>query len=152
MTSVYLPMRAVIQRVKNANVKVGEEIVGQIDHGFLVLLAVHVNDEEEVIQKMADKILKLRVFDDEAGKMNNSIKDTGGEILVVSQFTLYGDCKKGNRPGFTNSARPEKAIPMYEKFVSYIKEQGVKAETGKFGAMMEVLLVNDGPVTIIIDL
>lgn len=145
-------MRTVIQRVKNASVKVGGETVGQIGHGFLVLLAVHKNDEEAVIQKMADKILKLRIFEDEKGKMNRSIQDTQGEILVVSQFTLYGDCRKGNRPGFTDSARGEKAIPFYEKFVSYIKEQGIKTETGKFGAKMAVELVNDGPTTLIIDL
>jgi len=145
-------MRAVIQRVKKAGVSVNGEIIGQISKGLLVLLAVHQDDEELVIKKMADKILNLRIFNDDQGKMNLSVKDVGGEIMVVSQFTLYGDCRKGNRPSFIKSAKPKKAIPFYEKFVEYTKEQGIRCETGKFGAMMEVELVNDGPVTIIIDL
>ena len=145
-------MRAVIQRVKNASVKVDGEIVGKIGKGLLVLLAVHENDEEEMISKMADKIINLRIFNDSDDKMNLALKDVDGEILVVSQFTLYGNTKKGNRPSFIESAKPEKAIPFYKKFVNYIKEQEIKAETGKFGAMMEVDLVNDGPTTIIIDL
>lgn len=145
-------MRSVIQRVKNANVKVDEKIIGEIGKGLLVLLAVHGNDKEEVIQKMAEKILNLRIFSDKEGKMNLSIKEVKGEILVVSQFTLCGNCQKGNRPSFVESARPEKAIPFYEKFVKYIREQGIKCETGEFGAMMEVELVNDGPVTIILDI
>lgn len=150
--SVFYNMRAVIQRVKKASVSVGNEIIGQINKGLLVLLAVHQDDEELVIKKMADKIVNLRIFSDQNDKMNLSVKDVGCEIMVVSQFTLYGDCKKGNRPSFTQSAKPEKAIFFYEKFVKHIREQRIKVETGKFGAMMEVELVNDGPVTIILDL
>lgn len=145
-------MRAVIQRVKNANVKVEGEVVGDINQGLLVLLAVHIDDTEDMIIKMAEKVLKLRIFSDKEDKMNLSLKDVGGEILVVPQFTLYGNCNKGNRPSFIESARPEKAIPMYEKFVKYVREQGIKVATGEFGAMMEVELINDGPTTIIIDL
>ena len=145
-------MRVVIQRVKNANVKVDNKIIGEIGHGLLILLAVHKDDEESVIKKMADKIINLRIFEDDNGKMNLSLKDVNGEILVVSQFTLYGNCRKGNRPSFIESARPDKAIPMYDKFVKYIKGQEIKMETGKFGAMMDVKLINNGPVTIIIDI
>ncbi|MGM0495772.1 MAG: D-aminoacyl-tRNA deacylase [Bacillota bacterium] len=145
-------MRVVVQRVKNANVKVQEEIVGEVGTGLLVLFAVHKDDTEDKIKKMADKVLNLRIFSDEAGKMNLSLLDVSGEVLVVSQFTLYGDTKKGKRPSFVDSARPEKAIPMYENFVSYIREKGIKTETGKFGEEMEVGLVNDGPTTILIDL
>jgi len=118
-------MRAVIQRVKKARVKVDGKIVGEIGQGLLVLLAVHQDDKEEAIKKMAEKIINLRIFGDENDKMNLSVKDIDGEILVVSQFTLYGDCRKGNRPSFIESAKPEKAISMYEKFVKYIKGQGI---------------------------
>jgi D-tyrosyl-tRNA(Tyr) deacylase len=145
-------MRVIIQRVKKADVKVQGEIVGAIDTGLLVFFAVHKDDTEDKIKKMADKILNLRIFSDEVGKMNLSLLDVGGEILVVSQFTLYGDTKKGKRPSFIESARPEKAIPMYENFVSYIKGKGIKIETGEFGKEMEVALVNDGPTTLLIDL
>jgi len=145
-------MRAVIQRVENSSVEVEGEIVGSINKGLLVLLAVHKDDNEKIINKMAEKLLKLRVFHDENNKMNLSIQDIKGEFLIVSQFTLYADCKKGNRPGFTDSAKPDKAIPFYEKFVSVIKESGLKTATGKFGAEMKVKLLNDGPVTVIIDL
>lgn len=145
-------MRVIIQRVKNANVKVQGETVGEIGKGFLVLFAVHKDDTEDKIKKMADKILNLRIFSDDEGKMNLSLRDVEGEILVVSQFTLYGNTQKGNRPSFIDSARPEKAIPMYENFVSYFREQGVKTDTGRFGEEMAVSLVNDGPTTIIIDL
>ena len=145
-------MRAVIQRVKEASVKVDNEIVGKIGRGLLVLLAVHVDDTEDKIEKMATKIINLRIFRDKDDKMNLSVKDVGGEILVVSQFTLYGDTSKGNRPSFIESARPDKAIPYYEKFIEKIKSSGLKTATGKFGAMMDVSLINDGPVTIIIDL
>jgi len=144
-------MRAVIQRVKNAEVKIDGKIVGKIGKGLLVLLAVHQDDTEDKIEKMATKIINLRIFADEEDKMNLSVKDVGGEILVVSQFTLYGDISKGNRPSFIESAKPDKAVPYYEKFVEKIKVSGLKTATGEFGAMMEVSLINDGPVTIIID-
>ncbi len=145
-------MRAVLQRVKKASVQTKGKTVGSIEQGLLVLFAVHEDDEEEMIKKIADKIINLRIFSDQEDKMNLSIQDVGGEILVVSQFTLYGNCHKGNRPSFIESAKPDKAIPFYEKFVLYLKEQGIKAETGEFGAMMQVELINDGPVTIILDL
>jgi len=144
-------MRAVIQRVKNAEVKIDGKIVGKIGKGLLVLLAVHQDDTEDKIEKMATKIINLRIFADEEDKMNLSVKDVGGEILVVSQFTLYGDISKGNRPSFIESAKPDKVVPYYEKFVEKIKVSGLKTATGEFGAMMEVSLINDGPVTIIID-
>jgi len=145
-------MRVVIQRVSRASVSIDNEIVGKINKGFLALFAVHVDDDEKMIEKMADKISKLRIFEDSDEKMNLSLIDVEGEILVVSQFTLYGDTKKGNRPSFIESARPEKAIPYYEKFIRELKNKNLKVETGKFGADMQVELVNDGPVTIIIDL
>lgn len=144
-------MRAVIQRVKEAEVKISGKTVGKIGKGLLVLLAVHQDDTEDKIEKMVTKIINLRIFGDQADKMNLSVKDMGGEILVVSQFTLYGDISKGNRPSFIESAKPDKAVPYYEKFVEKIKTSGLKTATGKFGAMMEVSLTNDGPVTIIID-
>jgi len=144
-------MRAVIQRVKNAEVKIDGKIVGKIGKGLLVLLAVHQDDTEDKIEKMAAKIINLRIFADEEDKMNLSVKDVGGEILVVSQFTLYGDISKGNRPSFIESAKPDKVVPYYEKFVEKIKTSGLKTATGKFGAMMEVSLTNDGPVTIVVE-
>ena len=145
-------MKAVIQRVKKASVKINNEIVGEINHGLLVLLAVHQDDTEDRIYKMADKIINLRIFSDNNNKMNLSIKDKAGEILVVSQFTLYGNTKKGNRPSFIESAKPDKAIPFYEKFVQYIRDRGIEVATGEFGAMMDVSLVNNGPVTIILNI
>jgi D-tyrosyl-tRNA(Tyr) deacylase len=144
-------MRAVIQRVSRAEVRADGEVVGKIGKGLLVLLAIHRQDEEGAIAKMADRVTFLRIFDDGAGKMNLSVKDLAGEILVVSQFTLYGDAKGGNRPSFLESARPEKAVDYYDKFVTYLRENRFKVETGKFGATMEVELVNDGPTTIILD-
>jgi len=138
-------MRIVIQRVAKASVKVNGEIIGQIGNGLLVLLAVHQDDEEKVIYKIADKVINLRIFEDEKGKINLSIKDVGGEIMVVSQFTLYGDYKKGNRPSFIESAKAEKAALYYEKFVKYLQQQGISVATGKFAAKMEVELINDGP-------
>ena len=145
-------MRAVIQAVSLANVKVDNKIVGKIKRGCLVLLAIHKDDTKDKIAKMADKIERLRIFMDDNGKMNLSLKDVGGEILLVSQFTLYGDTKKGNRPSFIESAKPVKAVPYYEKVVASLKDKGFKVETGYFGAMMSVSLVNEGPTTIIIDL
>lgn len=145
-------MRAVIQAVSSANVKVDNKVVGKIKRGYLVLLAIHNDDVEDKIAKMADKIEGLRIFIDDNDKMNLSLKDVGGEILLVSQFTLYGDTKKGNRPSFVDSAKPVKAVPYYEKVVALLKDKGFKVETGYFGAMMSVSLVNEGPTTIIIDL
>ena len=144
-------MRSVIQRVKQASVMIDGEVVGKIDQGLLVLFAVHVDGTDDKIEKMVQKILKLRIFEDEEGKMNRSVTDVSGSILVVSQFTLYGDASSGNRPSFIESARPEKAIPMYEAFVEALKKSGLNVETGKFGAEMDVELINDGPVTIILD-
>lgn len=145
-------MRAVIQAVSSANVKVDGKTVGYINKGYLVLLAIHETDTEDKIIKMADKISDLRIFTDENDKMNLSLKDVDGEILLVSQFTLYGDAKKGNRPSFLESAKPVKAVPYYEKVVMLLKNKGFKVETGQFGAMMQVSLTNEGPTTIIIDL
>lgn len=145
-------MKAVIQRVKQSSVTVDGQVVGKIDQGLLVLLAIHKDDNEAMIEKMADKIVNLRVFEDEQGKMSRSVQDVGGSVLIVSQFTLYGDVRKGNRPSFTESARPEKAEPYYEGVVQAIRAQGLQVETGVFAAMMDVSLINDGPVTIIVDL
>lgn len=145
-------MRVIIQRVKQAEVKVEEEITGKIGEGLLVFLAVHREDTEEVLEKMAEKVVNLRVFEKETGKMDLSVRDKKGEVLVVSQFTLYGDCKKGNRPSFVESAPPDKARPFYEKFITLLQDKGVKVETGRFGAMMEVGLINDGPVTLEVEL
>lgn len=145
-------MRAVIQRAKKASVSAGGKNIGQINRGLLVLLAIHMDDVEEDIVKMAEKIIKLRIFGDQADKMNLSIRDVGGSILAVSQFTLFGDASKGNRPSFIESARPDKALPFFNKFVEYIRGQAVDIQTGEFGAMMEVSLVNDGPVTLILDI
>ena len=144
-------MRAVIQRVNRAKVSVKGAVVGEIKKGLLVLLAVHKDDKEESIKKLVDKLIKLRIFADEAGKMNLSIREAHGEILVVSQFTLYGDASKGNRPSFINSAQGDKALQYYKKFVTYIREQEINVATGKFGTYMDVELINDGPVTIILD-
>jgi D-aminoacyl-tRNA deacylase len=145
-------MRAVIQRVKESSVTVDGEVVGKIDHGLLVLLAIHKDDNEAMIEKMATKIANLRIFEDDQGKMSRSVQDVSGSVLVVSQFTLYGDVRKGNRPGFTDSAHPDKAKPYYEKVVDKIRAQDLNVETGTFAAMMDVQLINDGPVTIIVDL
>lgn len=144
-------MKAVIQRVKSANVTENGNVLGRIGKGMLVLLGVGNNDAGSNVEWMANKLRNLRIFEDGNGKMNLSVIDVGGEILVVSQFTLYGDCRKGNRPGFSESAPPEKAIPLYEEFISALRLKNVKTETGKFGAKMEVELVNDGPVTFCIE-
>src|SRR6185312_12475061 len=144
-------MRVVVQRSKEANVKVNSEIVGSIPKGFVLLVGVTHEDNEKDAAFLADKIANLRVFEDESGKMNLSILDKGGEILSVSQFTLYGDCRKGRRPNFMEAARPEQANQLYEIFNSLLREKGIKVETGIFGAMMDVELINDGPVTLIVD-
>jgi len=141
-------MRAVLQRVSRAEVRVGERVTGRIGPGFLVLAGFSEQDDEPVLEWMADKIVGLRVFADDEGKMNLALADVGGALLVVSQFTLYGDVATGRRPSFITAARPERAIPLYERFVHLLRERGVTEETGEFGAMMQVELVNDGPVTI----
>ena len=144
-------MRAVLQRVARASVTVEGEVLGKIGKGFMILLGVEDADTEEITDKMADKICKLRIFEDENGKTNLSLADVGGELLVISQFTLYADCKKGNRPSFTNAGAPDMANALYEKFVAMCRERVPKVETGRFGADMKVILENDGPFTILID-
>lgn len=144
-------MRAVVQRVTNADVKIDGRVNGKIDNGLLVLLGVGNGDTEEDMKYIADKIIKLRIFSDENDKMNLSLEDVGGSMLVISQFTLYGDCSHGRRPYFGNAMEPVSANEMYEKFVAYIREQGIHIETGEFGADMKVSLTNDGPVTIILE-
>lgn len=137
-------MRAVVQRVTNADVKIDGRVNGKIDDGLLVLLGVGNGDTEEDMKYIADKIIKLRIFSDENDKMNLSLEDVGGSMLVISQFTLYGDCSHGRRPYFGNAMEPVSANEMYEKFVAYIREQGIHTETGEFGADMKVSLTNDG--------
>ncbi len=144
-------MRVVIQRVKRATVTVDGETVGAIGRGLLVLLGVKQGDTEADTGFLVNKTLGLRIFPDDSDKMNRSLLDIGGELLVVSQFTLYGDCRKGKRPSFTAAAPPDLADALYEKFCAQARAQGVKVATGRFAAMMDVELVNDGPVTIIID-
>ena len=144
-------MRAVVQRVTYSSVEVNGEIVGEINNGFNVLLGISKDDTEEDMKYIKEKIINLRVFSDENDKMNLSAADIGGGLLVISQFTLYGDCRRGKRPSFIRAARPEKAIPLYEAFLSRCRETGIHVECGEFGADMAVELVNDGPVTIIMD-
>lgn len=144
-------MRAVVQRVSSSKVTVDDQTIGQVGHGLLVLLGVTHDDTSKDVDYMVDKITNLRIFEDENDKMNLSLKDTGGEILAVSQFTLYGDCRRGRRPSFTDAARPEIANPLYEEFVQKIRDLGINVGTGKFGAHMIVDLTNDGPVTILLE-
>lgn len=144
-------MRAVIQRVQEARVEVDGEVIEKIGQGFLVLLGVRKDDTEEDVRYLADKVTGLRIFEDEAGKMNLSISEVKGEILAVSQFTLYGDCRKGRRPSFDEAAPPDVAERLYELFVEEIRKSGIKVETGRFRALMDVYLINSGPVTILLD-
>jgi len=144
-------MRAVVQRVTEARVTVAGNITGQIGVGLVVLLGVARDDEDGDADYLADKIVNLRVFQDEQGKMNRSILETRGQMLVVSQFTLYGDVRRGRRPSYTEAAEPDKANKLYEYFVERVRSFGLKVETGVFQAMMEVSLINDGPVTILLD-
>ncbi len=145
-------MKAVVQRVSSASVTVNGKITGSIKIGLLVLLAVHKDDTDDQLKWIADKCMRLRIFEDDDGKMNRSVQDIGGELLLVSQFTLYGELKKGTRPGFTASAGPEKAAEMYNRMISYFeKSMPGKIQTGIFAAKMEVALVNNGPVTIILE-
>lgn len=144
-------MRAVIQRVSEASVTVDAHVTGAIGPGLLVLLGVDVDDAEADAQYLADKIVELRIFNDAAGKFNLSLLETGGGVLVVSQFTLHGDCRRGRRPSFIRAARPERAVPLYEHFVALLRARGLHVGTGIFGAHMDVHLVNDGPVTLLVD-
>ncbi|WP_029420964.1 D-aminoacyl-tRNA deacylase [Alicyclobacillus macrosporangiidus] len=144
-------MRAVVQRSGPACVRVEGEVVGRVDFGLVVLLGVRAGDTEDDARYLAEKIAHLRVFADAEGKMNLDVREAGGSILSISQFTLYGDARKGRRPNYMEAARPEEAEPLYEQFNEYLREWGLRVETGRFGAMMEVSLVNDGPVTILLD-
>ncbi len=144
-------MRAVVQRVKESSVKVDSRITGKIGKGLLVLMGVAESDRPGDADYLSEKIINLRIFEDENGKMNRSLLETGGEMLVVSQFTLLGDCRKGRRPSFVNAAGPEKANELYEYFVKKVRDKGIFVETGHFRAMMDVSLINDGPVTLIIE-
>lgn len=143
-------MRAVVQRVKRASVEVEGRVTGSIGHGLLVFLGIEEPDTAEDVKYICDKVANLRIFEDEEGKMNRSVLDAGGAVLLVSQFTLYGDARHGRRPSFSKAARPETAIPLYEQAVAALREI-LPLETGEFQAMMEVSLINDGPVTILLD-
>ena len=144
-------MRAVLTRVKSASVTIEGRVAGQIGQGFLILLGVTHEDTEVQAVKLADKLAGLRIFEDENGKMNQGLESVDGQVLVVSQITLYGNCRKGRRPDFLAAARPEVAIPLYEKFVQLIRDKGIHVETGEFGAEMLVESINDGPLTLIVD-
>ncbi|MGV2622209.1 D-aminoacyl-tRNA deacylase [Halobacillus sp. ACCC02827] len=144
-------MRAVIQRTSGASVEVAGETIGQVGQGIVVLLGVTQEDTEEDARYLAKKIPYLRIFEDENGKMNHSLMDVEGKMLSISQFTLYGDCRKGRRPNFMGAAKPELAEPLYKTFNEMVTQEGIPVETGEFGAMMNVQLTNDGPVTLIID-
>ena len=144
-------MRAVLQRVAQARVDVGERSIGQIGAGLLILLGVGKNDNQANADALADKVKNLRIFEDEQGKMNRSVGDVGGELLVVSQFTLYGDCRKGNRPSFTDAAPPAEAERLYSHFSQRLRDGGLKVANGQFQAHMRITLVNDGPVTFVLE-
>jgi D-aminoacyl-tRNA deacylase len=144
-------MRAVIQRVKQSAVTVDDRLVSNIGMGLLVLIGVADDDGPQDVKFLADKIIGLRIFEDAAGKMNLSLMDVGGEMLVVSQFTLFGDCRKGRRPSFISAAPPDRAEFLYETFIAHVRQSGVIVKTGVFGAMMDVSLINNGPVTLILD-
>ncbi len=144
-------MIAVLQRVTTGKVKIGDRIVGDIDNGLVILLGVHRDDKEEDIIFLADKVIGLRVFDDNNGKMNISLLDSEGSVLVISQFTLCGDWRKGRRPSFTKAADPDKGKLLYDGFINAVRSRGINVETGEFGAAMDVSLVNSGPVTFVLD-
>lgn len=144
-------MRAVVQRVRRSSVTVDGAVVGEIGLGFMVLLGVDVDDEDQDARYIAEKIVGLRIFNDAEGKFNLSLLDVGGAVLLISQFTLHGDCRKGRRPSFVKAARPEQAIPLYERVGALLRERGVAVAAGVFGAHMDVELLNDGPVTLLID-
>ena len=144
-------MRAVVQRVKHAEVNVGNRVTGQINHGLMVLLGVEKDDSASDVTWMADKLVNLRIFEDENGLMNRSLMDIGGEMLVVSQFTLLGDCRKGRRPSWSTAAPPEMARSLYQDVVNAVRQKSIQVATGEFQAMMDVRLTNHGPVTILLD-
>ncbi len=144
-------MIAVLQRVTTGKVKIGDRIVGDIDNGLVILLGVHQDDKEEDIVFLADKVISLRIFNDNNGKMNISLQDAEGSVLVISQFTLCGDWRKGRRPSFTKSADPDKGKLLYDGFINAVRSRGINVETGEFGAAMDVSLVNSGPVTFVLD-
>ncbi len=144
-------MKMVIQRVKESSVTIDGQVHGQIEKGFMVLVGFCEGDNQSVIDKMVEKMIHLRIFEDEQGKMNLSLQDVGGSILSISQFTLYADCRKGRRPSFIDAAKPDIAIPLYDYFNQKINDCGIHVETGVFGADMKVSLLNDGPVTILLD-
>jgi len=144
-------MRVVVQRCKKSSVTVEGKVTGQIDFGLVLLVGITHDDTEKDALYLADKVANLRIFEDESGKMNNSLKDVQGAILSISQFTLYGDSRKGRRPNFMSAARPEHAEPLYDFFNQTLREMGIEVQTGIFGAMMEVNLINDGPVTLIVE-
>ena len=144
-------MRALLQRVSQASVEVDSQIIGEIGAGLVVLLGVGNNDDEEAAQYVAEKIVNLRIFEDAQGKFNLSALEVDAEILAISQFTLYADCRRGRRPSFTEAARPEVSKPLYDKFVAFLKESGLKVREGEFGARMLVKISNDGPVTVMLD-
>lgn len=144
-------MRGVIQRVHESSVAIDGRVTGRIGKGLLVLLGVGESDSEQDADYLAEKVVGLRCFADNDSKFNLSLRDVGGSVLAVSQFTLFGDCRKGKRPSFTEAARPEVAVPLYERFVAKIRESGIEVQTGEFGAHMDVHLVNDGPVTLLLD-
>jgi D-aminoacyl-tRNA deacylase len=144
-------MRALIQRVSRAQVSVDGETIGAIERGLLVLLGITHADEPEQARWLAEKVASLRIFADDEGKMNRDLAEAGGAMLIVSQFTLYGDARKGRRPSFVDAAGPDKAIPLYEAFINAVKALGIPTATGRFGAMMQVELINDGPVTLMVD-
>ena len=144
-------MRLVIQKVSQSNVKVDGKIGGAIDKGYMVLVGITNGDDELLVEKMVDKLVNLRIFEDENDKLNLSLLDVGGSVLSISQFTLYANCKKGRRPSFIDAAKPDISSPLYDFFNKKLEEKGINVERGVFGAMMEVSLINDGPVTIILD-
>lgn len=144
-------MRVILQRVTQSSVTVDHQIIGQINKGINLLVGISKTDRLEELQWMANKCLTLRIFPDEQGRMSNSIQDINGEILIISQFTLYGDCRKGRRPSYDNASHPDQAEPLYDQFVALLRQSGLTVETGKFGAMMQVSIENDGPVTFVLD-
>ena len=144
-------MRVVLQRVLDASVSIDNKIVGSIAHGFLLFVGITHTDTKEIVDWMVEKIMNLRVFEDAEGKMNTAITDVSGSLLIISQFTLYGDCQKGTRPGFTDAARPDVALPLYQYMIESFRQKGIVVETGEFGAHMVVSSRNDGPATFVIE-